>query len=62
LNYDIDGLVCEVDIGMVVYSYGRSMMKKNDFGKRGREKVKREKVVEKGNGALADEKMLLCYQ
>jgi hypothetical protein len=24
--------------------------------------VKREKVVEKGNGALADEKMLLCYQ
>jgi hypothetical protein len=59
LNYDIDGLVYEVDIGMVVYSYGRSWI----FGKRRREKVKREKVVVKGNGALADEKMLLlCYQ
>jgi hypothetical protein len=36
LNYDIDGLVCEVDIGigMVVYSYGRSMMKKIDFWKK----------------------------
>jgi hypothetical protein len=34
LNYDFDGLVCEVDIGMVVYSYGRSMMKKIDFWKK----------------------------